>query len=199
MFSGQRRTAIAAGATFAACTMVATLLLPDDSAQFWHSKILDVHRIGDPAALGNQSLSGALARWGMPETWRRSAALVLGLGVAAAAIVRATRAWRAGHPLAAAVIVGAAGIVLSPVSWTHHQVWLTLAASIKVRGAGFSVAWACLVSAIMILPVTSMGSAVTGSGALENSRLILAAAIAVLVPFTACQRKETSPRMSVEP
>ena len=64
----------------------------------------------------------------------------------------------------ALIIVGVAGVVLSPVSWTHHQIWLVLAVLLPM-----GVPARLLTLAVMILPVTAPGGPV-----LENARLLLA-------------------------
>ena len=75
------------------------------------------------------------------------------------------------------MVVGAASVVLSPVSWTHHQVWLVLAVLLPVRGPAWSrYAWMTLVLAVMLLPVTALGGPVW-----TNARLLLAVAVVVAV------------------
>jgi len=89
---------------------------------------------------------------------------------------RAARLGRQGDWLSATVVVGAASIVLSPVSWTHHQVWLVMAALLPVRGPVW--AWRAAVLTVMILPVTALGPPVW-----SNARLLTAIVIACLVPL----------------
>jgi alpha-1,2-mannosyltransferase len=84
------------------------------------------------------------------------------------------------------VVVGAASVVISPVSWTHHQIWLVLAAFLPVgRERGTNLVWALLVLFVMLVPVTSLGGdlpGMLGVGAREL-RLILALAVACFVPL----------------
>jgi alpha-1,2-mannosyltransferase len=183
-FSGQRRTAIVSTITFLLSTALAWLILPSDSMRFWFTEIWNVNRVGHIATGGNQSLNGALLRAEMPESARALVAGIIGLTVVAVALYRATLAYRQGRPLLATVIVGAAGLVFSPVSWTHHQVWLVLAVLVAV-GAGprTRAVWIAVVLAIMILPVTSHGSRLPGAEfVLGNARLWLALALAVAWP-----------------
>jgi alpha-1,2-mannosyltransferase len=183
-FSGQRRTAIVSTITFLLSTALAWLILPSDSMRFWFTEIWNVNRVGHIATGGNQSLNGALLRAEVPESARALVAGIIGLTVVAVALYRATLAYRQGRPLLATVIVGAAGLVFSPVSWTHHQVWLVLAVLVAV-GAGprTRAVWIAVVLAIMILPVTSHGSRLPGAEfVLGNARLWLALALAVAWP-----------------
>jgi alpha-1,2-mannosyltransferase len=183
-FSGQRRTAIVSTITFFLCTALAWLVLPSDSARFWFTEIWNVNRVGHIATGGNQSLNGALLRAEVPESARAAVAGIVGLLVVAVALYRAALAYRQGRPLLAAVIIGAAGLVFSPVSWTHHQVWLVLAVLVAV-GAGVRAraAWIAVVLAVMILPVTSHGSRLPGAEfVLGNARLWLALTLALALP-----------------
>ncbi len=191
-FSGQRRAAVTATASFLACTALAWAVLPGDSLRFWFTKLWDVNRVGNIATGGNQSLNGALLRWDVPETARTLVMALVGGAVVVFALVRAVRAARNQRPLAAAVMVGAAGLVLSPVSWTHHQVWLVLAALVAVSDRPRrNLVWAGVVLAVMVLPVTSVGASLSGSAVTGNARLWLAIAVAAVLPFVAVRRPDT--------
>lgn len=188
-FSGQRRTALTTVGTFVGCTAVGWLVLPGDSARFWFTELWNVNRVGNIATGGNQSLNGALLRWDVPDGARSALAAVLGAAVVTVALVRAARAYRNDRPLAAVVIVGAAGLVFSPVSWTHHQIWLVLAALLVISDRWRrNLGWAAAVLVIMILPVTSVVADALGDPVTVNARLWLAVAVACLVPFTAVRR-----------
>jgi alpha-1,2-mannosyltransferase len=188
--SGQRRTATVAVGGFCACTALAWLVLPDESLRFWHTEIWNVGRVGDLASGSNQSLNGALRRLGLPDIWLAALLGTIGLALVVVALVRAARAYRSGEPFAAAVIVGAAGLVFSPISWTHHQVWLVLAGLLAVRGRRSNIAWRMLVGIVMLLPVTSIGADLPGGLITGNARLLLAVAVACVIPFVAVKSAE---------
>ena len=173
-FAGRRRAALVATGTFAACGTLAALALPADTVRFWTTEVTHVSRLGYITSVGNQSLNGALMRFEVPATIRTLAVLVIGGAVAAIALRRAARLGRDGDWLPALIIVGAASVVLSPVSWTHHQVWLVLAALLPTRWR----AWPLIPLALMLLPVTALGPPLW-----SNSRLLLAIAIVTLVPL----------------
>jgi alpha-1,2-mannosyltransferase len=119
------RAAGAATLTFAATIAAGYVLLPTQSRTFWVQGVfLDQHRVGNPFNPANQSLAGLLARLGgglpavRPE-WL-AAALLTGLGgLAVAAILH-----RRGHRLAGLACCGLTGLLVSPMSWTHHWVWV---------------------------------------------------------------------------
>lgn len=172
--AGRRTAALAATATFAGCGALAALALPADSLRFWTTEMFRVSRLGYVTSVGNQSLNGALMRFEVPVPLRTVVVLLIGGAVAAAALHRAGRLARHGDWLSATVVVGAASIVLSPVSWTHHQIWLVLAVLLPVRGPAWARhAWVVVVLAVMLLPVTALGPPVW-----SNARLLLAIAIA---------------------
>jgi alpha-1,2-mannosyltransferase len=85
--------------------------------------------------------------------------------------------------LSAVIVVGAASVVLSPVSWTHHQIWLVLAVLLPVPGA--QSLWRAAVLIIMILPVPALGPPLFG-----ESRLLLAIAVAALLPIAQAAKPE---------
>ncbi|XVV09442.1 glycosyltransferase 87 family protein [Actinoplanes sp. CA-131856] len=172
-FSGRRRASAMAALTFVGCGAVAALALPGDSWRFWTVEVFQVDRLGYITGVGNQSLNGALLRLGADTRWA-----VLGGVVAALALHRGARLARKGDWLSAMTVVGAGSVVLSPVSWTHHQVWLVLAALLPVTRA--RTAWALLVLAVMLLPATAVFS---------EARLLLAIVVAAVVPLTVLSRE----------
>ncbi|MGK5681867.1 glycosyltransferase 87 family protein [Actinoplanes sp. URMC 104] len=171
-FAGRRAAAAVAGATFAGCALLAVITLPGDSWRFWTGEVFHVSRLGHITGVGNQSLNGALLRLGVATDVRSALVLLLGGAVAGAALVRAVRLARKDDWFSAMVVVGAASVVLSPVSWTHHQIWLVMAALLPVPHRG----WRPAVLALMLLPVTAVPL-------LGESRLLLAIAVAAVVPL----------------
>ncbi|MEV8509415.1 glycosyltransferase 87 family protein [Actinoplanes sp. NPDC051475] len=172
--AGRRRAAVTAASTFLACALAAAIALPGDSWRFWTSEVFHVSRLGYISSVGNQSLNGVLMRFDVPGPARSWIALTVGGGIAATGLWHAARLGRQGQWLPALIITGAASVVLSPVSWTHHQLWLVLAALLPVRGK----LWPVLVVALMVMPVTALGPP-----AWSNSRLLLAVAITVVAPM----------------
>lgn len=174
-FTGRRAAAVAT-ATFAGCGLVAALALPGDSWAFWTDRVFQVSRLGHITGAGNQSLNGALLRLDVPAHARSVLVLAIGGVIAVAALRRAARLH---DPLSGIVVLGSAGVVLSPVSWTHHQVWLILAALLPIAAPPWArAAWRALVLAVMILPVTALGPPL-----FSESRLLLAIAVAALIPL----------------
>jgi alpha-1,2-mannosyltransferase len=185
--AGRPTAAIMAGRTFVACGVLAGVVLPADSWRFWGREMWRVGRLGHITSVGNQSFNGALMRLGVDGPTRSLAVLAVAGSVAAVAFWRAARLSRGGDRLSAMTIVGAAGIVVSPVSWTHHQLWLVLGALLPVPGPRWArCLWSAAVLGIVLLPVTALGPPLW-----SNARMLTAIVIACLVPL------RTSPTVDI--
>nr|MDP9168941.1 glycosyltransferase 87 family protein [Actinomycetota bacterium] len=119
-------------ASAVAATALGFVLAPRDSWQYWTETIHDTDRIGTATYLTNQNIAGTLARLGLGETprfvlWLVACFAVLGLTVWAVRRVLRTgdsAGARSGDRSVLAVIcVAMFGLVVSPVSWSHHWVW----------------------------------------------------------------------------
>jgi alpha-1,2-mannosyltransferase len=123
-------------AAFFAAGALMWLLFPAASAKYWLHLMSDTHRMGDLWYVSNQSLRGVLARAGFPITtgttalWAVAALCVVLL---AAGAIRS--ALRAGEVPLALVACAFCGLLVSPVSWTHHWVWSAPAVVLLVRFA----------------------------------------------------------------
>jgi alpha-1,2-mannosyltransferase len=94
-----------------------------DSWEYWTETVRNPDRIGTVTLNTNQNIAGALARLGLGEgerfvVWTLACFAVLGLTVWAA-----RRALKADEPVLALICVAMFGLVVSPVSWSHHWVW----------------------------------------------------------------------------
>jgi alpha-1,2-mannosyltransferase len=111
------RPALTAVATFAGAGLLGWVLAPEQSRQFWFTAMLDPGRVGGLAYSGNQSLRGLLVRLGASEhVWMALCVVVLAVTVFALPRLR--------DDLTAVLAVAAAGLLISPVSWSHHWVWV---------------------------------------------------------------------------
>ena len=118
------RQAAVATATFAA-TVAAGFALPADSRTWWLDGLFTQgSRTGFPGRDINQSLPGLITRLsgsvaaGRP-VWLVVSALTLIAGVACAALLH-----RLGHPMIGILTCAITGLLVSPVSWDHHWVWI---------------------------------------------------------------------------
>ena len=123
--SGRIRATVVALATFAATVAVGFVVLPSESWTFWIDRVfLDSDRVGTVSYLSNQSLHGFVMRTlgaGEPATlwWLVSAAVVGAIGFGAA-----VTAARQGREVLGALLCALTGLMVSPISWSHHWVWI---------------------------------------------------------------------------
>jgi alpha-1,2-mannosyltransferase len=130
------RAALTALASFAAATLVGFLLAFGDSWEYWTHTVHHTDRIGSAALNTDQNIAGALARIGLGEHERFLLWVACCLAVLALTIWAMRRVLRAGEPTLAVICVALFGLMVSPVSWSHHWVWVLPA--VLVTG---SLAW----------------------------------------------------------
>jgi alpha-1,2-mannosyltransferase len=117
------RAALTALASFAGATLLGFALAWSDSWEYWTRTVHHTDRIGEAALNTDQNIAGALARIGLGEH-ERFVLWVLGcLAVLALTVWAMRRVLRAGEPTLALICVALFGLVVSPVSWSHHWVW----------------------------------------------------------------------------
>jgi len=119
------RHAAAATVVFAATAALGYAILPRDSGAYWaHGLFGKADRIVFLGTRGNQSLRGILARLAGTVSagtlpWIAAAALVLIAGLITAALL-----YRARQPVPAMLACALTGLLVSPLSWDHHWVWV---------------------------------------------------------------------------
>lgn len=131
-----RQAAVASG-VFAATVLIGFIALPTASAKWWlQGYFLEAGRTGFVAGRPNQSLRGLITRLagsvaaGLP-LWLLAACLV---GVVGLAIAR--RLDLGGHRLEGLLTVALTALLISPISWDHHWVWIAPGlAALVVAGA----------------------------------------------------------------
>jgi alpha-1,2-mannosyltransferase len=117
------RSAARAGLAFAACTGAGFALAPHDSLRYWTHVAYQPGRAGEIAYAANQSLLGALARLGLTNPARVVLWLALSLLAAALAVTGIRAALKTNQVTRALLLNAAAGLLISPISWSHHWVW----------------------------------------------------------------------------
>jgi alpha-1,2-mannosyltransferase len=140
------RQAATAAVTFVITVLLGYAVLPRDSGTYWvHGLFLKANRIVFLGTRGNQSLRGVLTRLAGSVTsgtvpWIAAGILVVVIGLAAAALL-----YRAGQPVAAVLACALTGVLVSPLSWDHHWVWvapgIALLAHLGARARGAVRAW----------------------------------------------------------
>ncbi|OAN41494.1 alpha-(1-2)-phosphatidylinositol mannosyltransferase [Mycolicibacterium iranicum] len=125
-FVGARRWAAAAfsAAVFFMTIGVSALLIGDQTRYYFTELLGDADRVGPVGTSFNQSWRGGVSRILGHDAGYGPVVLV---GVLTTAVL-ALLAWRAiggaTDKLGGIVVVSLFGLLLSPISWTHHWVWL---------------------------------------------------------------------------
>jgi alpha-1,2-mannosyltransferase len=113
-----------ATAAFAGTVLVGFAVTPKGATEYWTSLVAETTRIGGLAFSSNQSWNAFLIRLtgdldGGGPVW-----LVLVAMTIAGGLWLAQRLWRDGEQLAAVSTTALIGLLCSPVSWSHHWVWI---------------------------------------------------------------------------
>jgi len=123
-----------AAATAFGTVLLGAVLLPGPSAAFWLGGLFaDPARPGSPWYLTNQSLTGVLTRALGPDLGV-SAALLAAVPVVLLAAATARLAHRRGRDLLAFATVSFVPLLISPISWSHHWVFLLVPAYAALFG-----------------------------------------------------------------
>ena len=119
------RQAATATATFAVTVALGYAILPKDSVTYWaHGLFLSANRIVFLGTRGNQSLRGIVTRLAGSVNAGAAPWLVLAILVVIAGLVAAAWLYRAGQPVPAMLACALTGLLVSPLSWDHHWVWV---------------------------------------------------------------------------
>ncbi|MFC3960645.1 mannosyltransferase [Nocardia jiangsuensis] len=124
-FVARRRwlAAVFSAVVFAATVGLSFLVAPADARRYFTTLLGDADRIGPVGSVWNQSLRGTLSRLLGHDV--QSGPMWIGAVLVAA--VLAFLAWRAlasDDLLGTLIVVQIFGLLVSPISWSHHWVWL---------------------------------------------------------------------------
>ena len=125
LLAGKARQAATAASTFIALIVVGFIALPAPSASYWLTGyFVRPGRTGSVHSLVNQSLLGTLARLYGTVVPAQPAWLPLAIVVAAGGLIGGAMLSRTGRPVQGWTLVGMTSVLVSPISWDHHWVWL---------------------------------------------------------------------------
>ncbi|MEV5752215.1 glycosyltransferase 87 family protein [Actinoallomurus sp. NPDC052308] len=119
------RAAAVATATCLLTVAVGFAVLPHESWEFWGRRLfMAPDRVGPVDWVGNQSLDGALVRCLGGEQVARPYWLIASLVVGVCGLALAAGESRRGRELNGIVTCALTGLLVSPISWSHHWVWI---------------------------------------------------------------------------
>jgi alpha-1,2-mannosyltransferase len=130
-----RPAAVATG-TFFATILLSFAVLPGDSVQWWlHGLFLQGGRTGFVAWEGNQSLRAIITRFVGSVTTAAPVWLVAATVTAAVGLVGAALLDRYGYRMLGVLACALTGLLVSPISWDHHWVWIVPAVAVAAHYA----------------------------------------------------------------
>ncbi len=121
----QGRSGVRAIASFLAAAALAVAVNASTSWSYWTHYIHDPQRAGMLSWIGNQGVLGAIERMlGHSVTTPTTFLIVVTVGVLG--LVIAAGAYRRSSPVLGLLVVEATESLASPVSWSHHFIWMVL-------------------------------------------------------------------------
>ncbi|MGH2719784.1 MAG: glycosyltransferase 87 family protein [Actinomycetota bacterium] len=180
--------ALRSAAAFVICEGLAAAILPAGSKKYWFHLLWQVDRPGNPKKFFNQSINGLLYHLNWPHwLWLPGVALV-----AVAGLWRARKAHLQGCEVAAVGLVGLSAVLISPISWQHHAVWILMmfAALAAWATTPRRMVIGAVLLAAFIAPVPQIGSLMVNSHVatpldylLENSDILVFVAMLFVLPL----------------
>jgi alpha-1,2-mannosyltransferase len=139
LLARRTKAALVAAGTFICCGLMGFLIAPRPSKLYWEHLFFDTKRVGAPY-ISNQSPYGAAIRIAGGQAHIGAWWVIIPLafavtGLAAATILARNRDW-----LGATAATGTTGLLVSPISWAHHWVWILPAVVLLVRSGHWGAA-----------------------------------------------------------
>jgi alpha-1,2-mannosyltransferase len=130
------RQAAMACAGFAVTVLLGFAILPKDSATWWFDGLfVQGGRTGFTGWAGNQSLDGLITRLAGSVTSAKPAWIAVAILVAAIGVTGAALLDRKGYPVPGLLMAALTGLLVSPITWDHHWVWIAPGALVAAHYA----------------------------------------------------------------
>ncbi|KXW76820.1 glycosyltransferase 87 family protein [Mycolicibacterium phlei] len=156
------RALVVTALSAAVATLAGFALAWRDSVEYWTETVRNTDRIGTATLNTNQNIAGALARLGLGEGPRFVLWVIACFAVLALTVWAVRRVLRADEPVLAVICVAMFGLVVSPVSWSHHWVWalptllVTAVTAYRRRHAGLAAVTVVGAALMVWTPITLM-------------------------------------------
>ena len=151
-----RQAAVATG-VFAATVGLGYAITPRDSAAYWWDRLfLNANRIVFLGTRGNQSLRGSITRLAGSVSSAAGPWLAVAIVIGVVGVVIAAALCRTDQPVPGMLACGLTGLLVSPLSWDHHWVWVALGIALGVhlalsaRGQARACWWAVTGGLVLI-------------------------------------------------
>ena len=119
----QFRAGITALTTFLLCSLGTFAIASHSSILYWSTEIFEAKRSGNLLFISDQNLHSAVQRIiGTPPAVLLLVVLTAIFAIGGVAV--AALAYRLSSPLLGVIVCAATALVISPISWAHHYVWI---------------------------------------------------------------------------
>ncbi len=130
---GDWKSTVRSLGAFVGATAAMWLVEPTLSHTFWTQDVNAPGRTGPVAYPGNLSWYAVVHRWPFPSSgslvaWGTASLVTVGAGT-----FLAWRCARADRPSWTVLVIAITGLLISPISWSHHWVWLLLIPPLLVK------------------------------------------------------------------
>jgi alpha-1,2-mannosyltransferase len=140
--------------TFVALTGAIWLVDPRISTDYWLHRVFNMSRPGNPAFVGNQSILGALHRLPLPNDVVLALWALVSVLATVAVVLVARQALQRDARIVALVVVALGALLISPISWSHHWVWICLVPAMALAGSYRRLPWGRVARTVPWLLVT---------------------------------------------
>jgi alpha-1,2-mannosyltransferase len=199
----QWRAARNMATTFVVATGALFLIAPSASWLYFTKDVLEVKRIGNAGLVIDQTLRAAIGRAGVSPSHLLGELILV--AAACGGIALAVHAHRRSSPLLGVLVCAGTGLLISPISWSHHYVWILpvlvwLVAGLDRPAKG--VYWAAVAAAVfMAVPPTPPGDVNLLWYVRENayviSTVVFLALVGIMLWFRSRTRDPSDDRTSV--
>jgi len=154
---GKIRQAVVASATVAVTILIGFAVLPHASIKWWLTGyFLHAGNTGDVASLVNQSLYAVIARAMGGSTQATPAWFAVAILAGVTGLAAAAALYRRGYQVEGWLTCAITGLLVSPISWDQHWVWvipvLVVLADRAVRAGGWARAgYAASIVAVVLV------------------------------------------------
>jgi alpha-1,2-mannosyltransferase len=125
------------------------IVTPSEAWSYWTRYVFDARRVGGEVYISNQSLRSTIYRFSHGHV-SETLLVFLVLSVGVAGLSTAVWAYRSSSPLIGILLCAVTGLLVSPITWAHHLVWVVpiiLWLALAHDRPAFGRLWAALVAA----------------------------------------------------
>lgn len=160
---GRWKTIIGMAIGLATTIIVSAIFLPHEVWDYFTHQLWQTSRVGEDARISNMSFNGALQMLNLPDGVTGPVWIVLVLVAVVGGGLAIRRVSRSGDMFSATVLGALVMLLISPISWEHHWVWmLPLLVALIPRNprAASALEWAvaALVAGLLLWTFTSAPS-----------------------------------------